>query len=166
VRAVLDGAFRQAPDRPPNHPASIAELEDRSPALKAYNQFRQRLANELIVEIKEQALKGTACRLLLQSGYQAEVAHSVDGFACGAYGQPPDKVLDIVRRATGLLPEKWQGDFPCFIRLGMGVPASPQQLRAIVGAVKEGGSTGPVFYNYSESPPRMLAWVKDALQGL
>ncbi len=166
VRGVLDAAFREAPDRARNHPGSVAELEDRAPALKAYNQFRQRLANDLIVEIKEEALKGTACKLLLQSGYQADIARSADGFACGAYGQPPDKVLDIVRRATALLPDGWQGDFPCFIRLGMGVPASAEQLRAIVGAVKEGGATGPVFYNYSESPPRMLAWIKDALRGL
>jgi hypothetical protein len=48
----------------------------------------------------------------------------------------------------------------------MGVPANPDQLRAIVTAVKEGGSTGPIFYNYSESPPKMLSWVKGAMQGL
>ncbi|PYR88412.1 MAG: hypothetical protein DMF84_28435 [Acidobacteria bacterium] len=88
------------------------------------------------------------------------------GFACGAYGQPPDKVLEIVRRARAEVPAGWNGDFPCFIRLGMGIPRSAEQLRAIVSAVKSGGSTGPVFYNYSESPPRMLSWVKGALQGM
>jgi hypothetical protein len=166
VRHVLDGAFREAPDRPANHPASVAEVEDRSPELKAYNQFRRQLANDLIVEIKQEALKGTACRLLMQSGYQAEIAHVADGFACSAYGQPPDNVLDVVRRATAPLPAGWKGEFPCFIRLGMGIPGNPEQLRAIVSAVKHGGSTGPVFYNFSESPPKMLSWVKDALQGL
>jgi hypothetical protein len=35
-----------------------------------------------------------------------------------------------------------------------------------VTAVKDGGATGPIFYNYSESPPRMLEWVKGALAGL
>lgn len=166
VRSILDAAFREAPGRPAGHPASVAEVEDRSPELKAYNQFRRELATSLIVEIKAEALKGTACKLLLQSGYQAEIAQSVDGFACGAYGQPPERVLDIVKRATAALPPGWHGDFPCFIRLGMGVPADPGQLRAIVTAVKQGGSTGPVFYNYSESPPRMLSWVKDAIKGL
>jgi hypothetical protein len=48
----------------------------------------------------------------------------------------------------------------------MGVPASPQQLREIVMAVKEGGSSGPIFYNYSESPAKMLGWIKGALEGL
>lgn len=166
ARAVLDAAFRDAPDRPANHPRSIAELEERSADLKAYNRFRQALADELIVEIKQEALKGTACKLLLQSGYQADVAHVADGFACGAYGQPPETVLATVRRGAAALPAGWKGDFPCFIRLGMGIPSSPEQLRAIVGAVRQGGSTGPVFYNYSESPPRMLSWVKDALRGL
>lgn len=165
ARGVLDAAFREAPDRPANHPASIAEVEERSPDLKAYNQFRRQLATDLIVEIKQEALKGTACRLLMQSGYQAEIAHVADGFACGAYGQPPEKALEIVRRATGAVPAGWTGDFPCFIRLGMGVPASAEQLRAIVSAVKQGGSTGPIFYNYSESPPKMLGWVKGAMQG-
>jgi hypothetical protein len=166
VRLVLDGAFREAPDRPANHPASVAEVEDSSPELKAYNQFRRQLANDLIVEIKQEALKGTPCKLLMQSGYQTEIAHVADGFACGAYGQPPGKVLEVVQRATAPVPAEWKGDFPCFIRLGMGVPANPEQLRAIVNAVKQGGSTGPVFYNYSESPPKMLSWVKDAMQGL
>lgn len=166
VRLVLDAAFREAPGRPANHPGSVAELEERSPALKAYNRFRQQLADDLIVEIKKDALRGTTCKLLLQGGYQTDVAHTVDGFACGAYGQTPDKVLETVRRATAAVPASWKGDFPCFIRLGMGIPADPEQLRAIVGAVKQGGSSGPVFYNYSESPPRMLSWVKDALHGL
>jgi hypothetical protein len=165
VRSVLDAAFREAPDRPAGHPASIAEVEERFPALKAYNQVRRQLASDLIVEIKQEALRGTTCRLLLQSGYDPAVAHVVDGFACGAYGQPPEKVLEIVRAATAKAPG-WKGDFPCFIRLGMGVPSSAEQLRAIVTAVKQGGSTGPIFYNYSESPPKMLAWVKGALEGL
>lgn len=166
VRTVLDAAFREAPDRPAGHPASVAEVEEGSPDLKAYNQFRRQLANDLIVEIKQEALKGTTCKLLMQGGYQQEIAQAVDGFACGAYGQPPEKVLEIVRAATGKAAAGWKGDFPCFIRLGMGVPASPEQLRAIVSAVKEGGSTGPIFYNYSESPPKMLSWVKGAMQGL
>jgi hypothetical protein len=102
----------------------------------------------------------------MQGGYQADIAGSVDGFAVGAYGQPPAKVLETVRAAAAKLPAEWRGDFPCFIRLGMGVPADPSQLRAIVEAVKAGGSTGPIFYNYSESPPKMLSWVKGALEGL
>jgi hypothetical protein len=166
VRAIVDAAFREAPDRPANHPRSLAEVEERSPDLKAYNRFRQALADELIVEIKQEALKGTSCKLLLQGGYQAEVAPAVDGFACSAYGQTPDAVLDVVQKGTAALPAGWQGEFLCFIRLGMGVPASAGQLREIVAAVKQGGATGPVFYNYSESPPRMLSWVKGALQGV
>lgn len=163
VRAVLDGAFREAPDRPANHPQSVAEAEDRSPDLKAYNQFRRQLSRDLIVEIKQEALKGTSCKLLMQSGYDAELAHVADGFACGAYGQLPEQVLETVRKATSAVPAGWSGEFPCFIRLGMGVPASAEQLKGIVNAVRDGGSTGPVFYNYSESPPKMLSWVREAL---
>ncbi|CAN5592149.1 hypothetical protein BH23ACI1_BH23ACI1_21220 [soil metagenome] len=166
VRDVLDAAFRAAPDRPPGHPASLEELEARAPVLKAYNDFRRVLADSLIIEIKQETLKGTSCRLLMQGGYQPGIAQVVDGFSAAAYGQPPERVLEIVQRGAAALPQAWSGDFPCFIRLGMGVPASESQLRAIVAALRDGGSTGPVFYNYSESPPRMLSWVKTALQGL
>jgi hypothetical protein len=48
----------------------------------------------------------------------------------------------------------------------MGVPATAGQLRDIVVALKTAGSTGPIFYNYSESPQKMLGWIKGALQGL
>jgi hypothetical protein len=166
VRDVLDAAFREAPDRPAGHPASVAELEDRAPALKAYNNFRRELADSLIIELKQEALKGTSCRLLMQGGYQPGIAQAVDGFSSSAYGRAPEQVLEIVRRGAAALPSAWGGDFPCFIRLGMGVPATESQLRAIVVALRDGGSTGPVFYNYSESPPRMLSWIRTALHGL
>ncbi|MGH9338057.1 MAG: hypothetical protein ACRD1R_00325 [Acidobacteriota bacterium] len=166
VRTVLDAAFQEAPHRPAGHPRSMGELEDQSPELKAYNGFRERLADSMIAELKAEALKGTSCKLLMQGGYRREIAAAVDGFSTGAYGQPPEEVLAIVRQALSAAPPGWEGDFPCFIRLGMGIPESPQQLREIVKAVKEGGSTGPVFYNYSESPSKMLSWIKGALYEL
>jgi hypothetical protein len=46
----------------------------------------------------------------------------------------------------------------------MGIPSSEEQLRKIVLAIKQGGSTGPIFYNYSESPRKMLGWIKSALK--
>src|SRR2546429_1507986 len=163
VKATLDAAFREAPGRPRDHPRSMAALEARSPDLKAYNHFRQKLEDSLIVEIKQQSLKGTSCRLMLQSGYRKEIAHVCDGFATWAYGQLPAKVLEIVKHSKAAIPDSWQGEVPCYIRLGTGIPASPQQLRDIVLAIKEGESTGPIFYNYSESPVRMLGWIKGAL---
>jgi hypothetical protein len=166
VKYTLDVAFQEAPDRPRNHPQSMAELEDRFPELKAYNQFRQRLADSLIIEIKEQALKGTSCKLFMQSGYQKEIARVTDGFATWAYGQGPKKVLENVKQGRTAIPGDWNGELHCYIRLGMGVPTSEQQLRKIVLALKQGGSTGPIFYNYSESPMKMLGWIKTALAGV
>jgi hypothetical protein len=166
VKATLDAVFQEAPDRPKNHPQSMAELEARSPDLKAYNQFRQKLADSLIIEIKEQALKGTSCKLFMQSGYQGEIARVTDGFATWAYGQVPKKVLESVKQGRAAIPGDWHGEFHCYIRLGMGIPANEQQLRKIVLALKQGVSTGPIFYNYSESPMKMLGWIKTALAGV
>lgn len=164
ARTVLDAAFREAPDRPAGHPESLAELEARAPELQAYNRVRRELADDLIVEIKQEALDGTSCKLLMQGPYQPAIAPAVDGFSAAAYGQAPAQVLETVRRGAAALPEGWTGDFPCFIRLGEGVPGTAGELRDIVSALHEGGSTGPVFYNYSESPPRMLSWVRDAMK--
>src|SRR4029077_675184 len=142
VKATLEAAFKEAPDRPQGHPASVSELESRSSDLKAYNRFRRELADSMIVEIKEEALKGTSCKLLLQSGYQKELANVADGFAAGVYGKLPAEVLNIVEQGRALIPAAWKGDYACFVRLGMGVPASQQQLREIVLALKNGGSSG------------------------
>lgn len=166
VKATLEAAFKEAPDRPKGHPASMSELESRAPDLKAYNQLRRQLEDSMIHEIKQDALTGTACKVLLQSGYRKEVADVADGFASGVYGRLPADVLKIVQQGRGRIPEDWKGDYPCFVRLGMGVPASQEQLREIVLALKSGGSTGPIFYNYSESPQKMLSWIKGALDGL
>lgn len=166
VKGALEAVFKEAPDRPKGHPASMSDLENRVPELKAYNQFRRQLADSMIVEIKQEALKGTSCKMLLQSGYQKEVAHVADGFASGVYGKLPADVLKIVGQGRARIPEDWKGDYPCFVRLGMGVPASQEQLREIVLALKNGGSTGPIFYNYSESPQKMLGWIKRAIEGL
>ncbi len=166
VKSTLDAAFREAPDRPNGHPASMNELEDRSSALKAYNRCLTRLADSLVLEIKQEALKGTSCKLLMQTGYQMEIALACDGFATWAYGKAPNEVLDIVKHGRAQIPANWQGEFPCLIRLGMGVPRDEMQLRDIVLALKKGGSTGPIFYNHSESPEKMLGWIKKAIEGL
>ena len=40
VKHTLDGAFREAPQRPKNHPRSMAELENNSSELKKFNAWR------------------------------------------------------------------------------------------------------------------------------
>jgi hypothetical protein len=164
VKAVLDTTFREAPSRPRGHPSTMADLEDRSPDLKAYNAFRKGLEDSLIMELKEQALKGTSCKLLLLTEYQEKFRLIADGFATTAYGQAPEKVLELVKKSMVDVPVNWHGEFPCVIRLGNGVPASPEQLRDIVLAIRQGGSTGPSFYNYSEAPQKMLDWIKGAVE--
>jgi hypothetical protein len=165
VRDVLEAAFREAPERPVGHPQTMAEMEAKSPNLKAYNLFRKRLADSLIHEIKTESLRGTACKLFLQTAYDPAIAGACDGFAVWVYGQSPDQVLTTVRAGKARIPPDWTGEYHCYVRLGMGVPSSSGQLRELVMALKEGGATGPVFYNYSESPPKMLGWLKSALKG-
>jgi hypothetical protein len=162
VRTTLDAAFSEAPDRPANHPESMEELEKRSPELKAYNKFLRGLAHSLIREIKLESLKGTRCKLFLQEKYTPELAEVCDGFAAWAYGKPPSEIEEIVNSGK---PNHWSGEYHCYLRLGMNLPASERELCEMVLAAKRGGSTGPIFYNYSETPPKMLGWIATALAG-
>jgi hypothetical protein len=93
------------------------------------------------------------------------VADVCDGFAVWAYGKRPDEIRQTV--STGKLghPGNWAGEYHCYLRLGMGVPSSESELCEMVLAAKSGGATGPIFYNYSEAPPKMLGWLAASLAG-
>lgn len=163
IKQTLDGVFREAPERPKNHPGSMEELEGKSPALKKFNQWRKTFSDTFLVEIKSESLRGTKCKLLLQSPFDSALTHSADGFACGAYGETPERVLQICRESSAAMPKDWGGLSQCFIQLGRGIPSSEKQLWQIIEAVRAGGCNGINFYNYSESPPKMLGWLKNAL---
>ncbi|MSO22950.1 MAG: hypothetical protein EXQ58_06790 [Acidobacteria bacterium] len=75
-------------------------------------------------------------------------------------------VVKLVGQGRAWIPADWKGDYPCFVRLGMGVPASQQQLREIVLPLENWGSSDLIFYNYSKSPEKMLSWIKQAIDGL
>lgn len=163
VKSILDAAFRTAPQRPKEHPRSMSDLASRFPELQSFQQWRKKFSHALIAGIKQNALSGTRCRLLLQSGFEPELAGVVDGFACGAYQKNPVQTEAICRDAKAALPADWPGLFQCFIQLGMGVPRTKSQLRQIIAAVQAGGCQGVNFYNHSESPPRMLGWLAQTL---
>jgi len=163
VKNILDAAFREAPQRPKDHPQTMAQLEDRSLELRKFRRWRQVCLASLIAGIKNSSLRGSACRLLLQTEFDPALADSADGFGCAAYQQSPSETLRICDRASLDLPEQWNGLLQCFVQLGMGVPQSEQQLYDIIAAVRDGGCNGINFYNRSEAPPKMLAWLAKTL---
>jgi hypothetical protein len=164
IRRVLDAAFREAPDRPAGHPHSIEELEAGCDALRRLNAWRKRANEDLIRHLKDDALSGTSCRLLLQTGFDPNLADVVDGFACGAYGMDPAAVAETCRSARAAVAGDYNGLFQCFVRLGNGVPRSEDELEQIVNAVACGGCDGVNFYNRSEAPSKMLAWLARIMQ--
>jgi hypothetical protein len=163
IKNILDGTFREAPQRPKNHPRTMAELGSKSPEVKQFSEWRKKYSDSFIREIKAESLKGSSCRLLLQSPFDSALADVADGFGCGAYRETPEQTLKICREAHASLPKNWNGLFQCFIQLGMGVPESEKQLHEIIEAVRNGGCNGINFYNHSESPPKMFGWLKNVL---
>lgn len=164
VKQILDNVFREAPDRPSHHPRSMSELESACPALHKFNQWRQTYyLNSLVAEIKSESLKGTRCRLLMQTDYDAGLDDIADGFGCASYLKTPAQTLTICRDSKSRLPKTWNGLLQCFVQLGMGIPSSEEQLRGIIAAVHEAECNGINFYNRSEAPPKMLRWLAQTL---
>ncbi len=163
IRSILDGIFHEAPDRPKNHPHSMIELEARLPELKGFNLWRKRFIHSLITSIKSEALRGTNCRLLLQTEFEPELEDIADGFSCFAFQKSPPETFSICRKAKSTLPKNWNGLLQCGVQLGMGVPKNERQLREIISAVEKSGCNGINFYNRSEAPPKMLSWLKNVL---
>ncbi len=163
VRDTLETAFAHSPHRPAEHPQSLGELEQQHPELLQYNHFLRDLADSLIREIRQESLRSSDCKLYLQTGFNSAVADLCDGFAVWAYGQDAEQTFRTVRSGTNQLPRTWQGEFHCYIRLGMGIPSSLKELQSIIQAAREAGATGIYFYNYSEAPPTMLEWLAPAL---
>lgn len=159
IKQTLDDAFREAPNRPKNHPADLAELGAAHPELEKFLSWRTVFFQLFVAEIKKSSLKGTNCRLLLQTGFDPSLKGLVDGFGCGAYQKNAAETAKICRDARKNIPTEWNGLLQCFIQLGMGVPKSETQLRQIIEAVRKQGCNGINFYNRSESPPKMLAWL-------
>jgi hypothetical protein len=166
VKTTLDATFREAPDRSKGHPRTMAELEAKSGDLAKFNAWRRTVADSLVREIKAESLRGTSCRMLVQGGYREGVDRAADGFSCSAYGKSPAETLEVCRQASRALPADWKGELHCLVRLGMGVPHDAAELRGIVESVRDGGCSGLAFYNFSDSPPKMLGWVKRALRDI
>jgi hypothetical protein len=83
-------------------------------------------------------------------------------FNTGVYGQKPDQVLASVSAVRSSMP----AEKPLYVgvRLGLNSVADEHELSDIVRAVRAGGGTGVMFYNYSESPMTALNWIKPALR--
>lgn len=162
VRTVMEGALREAPQRPSGHPAGQSEMEALCKSFARFSRWRTEVVRELVTEIKTESLRGSSCRLLLQSPYDPELAGVVDGFATASYGKNAEETMQLcsaLRDEAG----SWDGLLQCFIQLGMGIPRSEAELFRIVEAAHQGGCNGVNFYNKSEAPSKMLAWLADVL---
>jgi len=159
AKDILDAAFREAPARPPSHPRSMAEAEAVIPELGAFRRWQQTYIKSLLTEIRKESLAGSSCRLLLQTGFDTTLAGVVDGFACASYHETAAATLRICEEASRSVRGEWDGLMQCLIQLGMGIPESEEDLGRIIAAARDGGCNGVSFYNFSESPPKMLEWL-------
>jgi hypothetical protein len=157
---ILEAAMRAAPGRPADHPSGAGDLEESIPGLGVYRAMRKSVEDSLLREIRT-ALSPSRAELWLLGGWNPEAADVIDGFYAGVYGQNAVRALESVRRARA--PISADRTLHAGIRLGLNSVADEKDLTEIVGAVREGGADGVMFYNYSESPMAALNWIKPAI---
>ncbi|HLK60281.1 MAG TPA: hypothetical protein VKU00_27205 [Chthonomonadaceae bacterium] len=160
LRAILEAGMAAAPGRPKGHPETLSQVAESLSELQPYLAFRREIEDTLIQEIRA-ALRPSSAQLYLLGGPNPQIASAVDVFNSGVYGQKPAQVLASTRAAKqGLSTHHalYMG-----VRLGLNSVADAQELTDIVHAIREGGGTGVMFYNYSESPQTALNWIKPAL---
>lgn len=165
ARSLLDASFAAAPDRPKDHPQTAAAVAERIPQLTLFQQFRRETEDTLVREIRL-AMQPSACKLALFGGYNKALADLVEIYCGSVYGLRPDAAQAATKRlratfpagAVLRVPDLYMG-----VRLGGGSVFSADDLAAILRACRDGGATGAMFYNYSESPMTCLNWIRPAL---
>lgn len=160
VRAILDAGMAAAPERPADHPRTLAEVEESCPELTAFLAFRAEVENSLLDEIKA-AIAPTGAELWHFGGPSERIAETVDVYHGSVYGQKADAVLAATRDLKARIEPRHR--LHMGVRLGLNSVRDADELTDILTAIRDGGADGVMLYNYSESPRRTLDWIKPAL---
>lgn len=160
VRQILDDAMRAAPDRPDGHPSTIEQAQALVPELERYLELRREIERDLLSDVRRALLPHT--RMWHNPGAQTELFPPTTTVGRAAiYGQNADKARQTLSAAREKLAPAYE--LHAGMRLGMGLPASQREFNEIARAARKAGAARLVFYNASESPPRMLDWIPAAL---
>ncbi len=163
VKAILESGMAAAPNRPLGHPKTLAQIAESLPGLPAFQTFRQEIEDTLLQEIKA-AMRPSSALLYLLGSPNSQIARHVDAFNSGVYGRKPAEVLTSTQAAKKEISARHQ--LYMGVRLGLNSVTDERELTDIVGAVRDGGADGVMFYNYSESPMTTLNWIKPALDSV
>ena len=153
-----------APQIPADLPQTIDEFRRSVPALPDLEAHYRR-AEDALLDVLKQAAKEHGVKLIGGPGNNA-----IDIVLSGAYGQTVDRTGQIVQEAKGrLLPGQ---ELALGLRMGFNSPgmgtaiSSAQHMSEYVSAVDAAGADAIFFYNYSESPPQPIEWIKPALRSI
>jgi hypothetical protein len=146
VRDLLQAAFDTIPERPEGHPINWEQAEARIEGLAGYRACVSGVGKK-VREAVTVAMAPATCRNTIHS-------------TLGAYGKDAVYIRENLPAAV----EK-AGELPVWItsRLGAEDFSNQQALTDFVNAAREGNADGIAFYNYSESPRRLLQWLGPAL---
>ena len=161
VRAHIKCYFAAAPSVPPDLPETLEQFRTEVPELVDLEAYYRSTEEQFLIELRPEAeSRGVKLEGVGQSS-------SLDVIMAGAWGKTPEGVAEITRGAKSSL--KPGQELLVTIRLGfngpdMGTPIlDEQQMCEVTRAVADNGADGIVYYNYSESPRRLVEWIKPAL---
>ena len=161
VHDHLRSYLQASPDTPPSLSQTVDEFRERVPELVAYEAHFRKMERELI-DLLGTEVHSRGVKLIGAAGHPA-----VDIALAGAYGEPADRVVDIVRQARASADQK---ELLVSVRMGFNSPGmgrpilSETEMKAVVRSAVSGGADALGFYNYGEAPQRSVEWIGPALR--
>ena len=149
ARAILEAAFYAAPSRVVGHPTTRAQLNEALPDLARYNAARLRIEADCIGEMR--AVMKPEVALYQMGGWTPQLDGIAQGFNIGTSKRAADAPAYVGFSQISLT----SANFP-----------DVSLLRESVQKAHDAEVDRLYFWNYSESPRRLLDEIKPALDGL
>lgn len=160
IRKHMEVFFNESPIFPANLPSNLNQMLDSYPKLIDMIGFRQDVESSLVRDIKTDLKQIGSTSLLAQSSFRNDYSPNIDGFVVSCYGNSIDEITKKITHQRNISGSK---KLFAGIRTGFGEVLSQNTLAEMVISVQKSGGDGIGFYNYSETPIKVLNWIEPAL---
>lgn len=161
IRKHLEIYFNEAPTFPNNLPSDLNQMLESYPDLIDMIAFRKDVESSLVSEINTDLKQIGNTSLLAQSLFRNDYSPSIDAFVVSCYGNSIKEIQANITSQRNIAGNK---TLFAGIRTGFGEVLSQTSLIEMVESVQRGGANGIGFYNYSETPMKVLNWIGPALE--
>tara|TARA_A100001037_G_scaffold306712_1_gene354462 strand:- start:71686 stop:72867 length:1182 start_codon:yes stop_codon:yes gene_type:complete len=156
--------FNSAPIVDISLPDSVEDLFSEIPLLVEFEKIRKNTVATLCEQIRNQLPKNSSTKLFMLEKFDPDVSKFVDAFYISVYGKSFSEAYNIVANEKKSIPENSR--LFAGISLGFNSFFNSKELIDVTNSVIDAGAYGVNYYNYSESPKRVLDWLKPAIDSI